>query len=94
MTLLDWVAIEQEIRDARWEPSEGGGQERRVYVGTCFVLLPSGRYWSGEEADDERTQALEAEAEARGFSFEAGDDPCDCFVVERKDDGESDSQSE
>lgn len=94
VTGLDWKEIRKELDLQDWEKDDFDETEsRRIYIGTVFNLLPSGKYYqpfacshvTDEEAelDEEWYEALEAELNEHGMFYDCGEgDPCDMFVGE------------
>jgi|TARA_Y100000034_G_scaffold133551_1_gene199327 hypothetical protein len=45
-TGIDWDYVRNELNGMDWYESDGGyDEERQVYLGTCFSLMPSGKYY-------------------------------------------------
>ena len=45
-TDIDWDWVRREMNDQEWYESDGGfDEERQVYLGTVFSLMPSGKYY-------------------------------------------------
>ena len=93
MTDVNWAAVRAEMVDSPWEPVEDNLRVRRVFLGTCFSVMPSGKYympWAHGNVTDEEALAdelfqeeLEDEASEHGYTIEAGEgDPCDLFIAE------------
>lgn len=102
---LNWDSIRAELDSMDWEDREDGfgEQERRVYIGSVFGIMPSGKYYmpwacsnvTEEEAnaDEEYRELIEEEASARGLWLDSGEgDPCDIFVGETRDKPEEDEE--
>jgi hypothetical protein len=98
-TGIQWDKVKPALEAEPWEERDDGnpGQTRRLYIGTVFAWYPSGKYYmpfacsnvTEEEAekDEEWREAVEAECEKLGVSFEHGEgDPCDLFICEYRDD--------
>ena len=97
MAELNTEVIRKALDKAEWEPcEEGEGRVRRTFLGTCFTLTPSGKFYTpwacsnvtDEEvqADEEWCDAAQAELEAIGANLESGEgDPCDLFAAEYGD---------
>lgn len=98
--IFDLKALRAELDEQDWEPDFQDDPEhnevRRVFLGTVFVLTPSGKYYTpwacsnvteAEAEKDERwyEQARE-ELESIGLSLESGEgDPCDLFAAEYRE---------
>jgi hypothetical protein len=80
--------IRYNINNEEWEAEgyDGALESRRVFLGTCFDLLPSGKYMANDPRDEIWVNEAEYELESIGLSLEAGEgDPCDMFAVEYRD---------
>lgn len=96
----DWAAIRRDVDAEDWEDDDGWSQSRRIYLGTVFAIMPSGKYympWTTNQTDEDVEkdadfiEALEEEAAKHGLGVEHGEgDPCDMFLVEYRDKPRSD----
>jgi len=103
-TGIIWDNVKAALEEEEWQERADGepGQVRMIYLGTVFNWYPSGKYYTPfansnvteEEAekDEEWREAVEAECEFLGVSFEHGEnDPCDLFIAEYRDEPEEES---
>ena len=92
-TGIKWDAVKEDMAKADWELVEDNLRKRLVYLGSCFNVMPSGKYympWACSNVTDEEAKAdmefqelLEKEADEHGFIVEAGEgDPCDIYIAE------------
>lgn len=44
-TGICWESVQRDLEHAEWEAADGGGYERKVFIGTVFQLFPSGKYY-------------------------------------------------
>lgn len=105
-TGIIWENVKPALEDEDWQERSDGepGQARYLYLGTVFSLYPSGKFympWSTNvteeeaEKDEEWREAVEAECEKLGVSFEHGEgDPCDLFIVEYRDEPDEEEEAE
>jgi hypothetical protein len=95
-TNINWQAVKQDMETSDWQELEPGREERSVFLGTCFALAPSGKYYQPwacgnvtekeAELDEKYYEALEAEANDHGYAITSGEgDPCDIFASECHD---------
>lgn len=95
-SIFDLNGIRQDLDATEWESDEDGGESRSAYLGTCFALLPSGKYYTpfansnvteaDAAADAEWFEHADAELETVGASLESGsNDPCDLFATEHRE---------
>ena len=94
---LNYEALKAELEKAEWQESEEPDQEvRRVFLGTVFALMPSGKFYTPwacsnvteEEAeeDEEWRKAVEAELDKFDAYLISGEgDPCDLFAEQYRD---------
>lgn len=96
-TGLDFDKIRAALDKEDWVfRSELGAHVRQIFIGTCFALTPSGKYYmpwttnaSEEEAerDQEWFDTVETALEKRGMFLTSGEgDPCDLLVAEITED--------
>lgn len=80
-----------ELETEQWVETEPDCQERLMYLGTCFGIMPSGKYympWACSnvteleaDADEDFREALEERLGEIGLWLTGGEgDPCDMFV--------------
>ena len=90
-TNLNYEAIILEMEVADTVEDFDGNKIKSIYLGTCFDLLPSGKYYtpwansnvSEEEAnqDEEWYNEVEERLSAMGMYLESGEgDPCDLYI--------------
>ena len=90
--------LKAELEQAPWEsdPCNPDMESRQVYLGTCFDLVPSGKYYTPfacsnvteAEAlkDEEWYEKADRELDAIGASIVSGEgDPCDLFVAQYRE---------
>ena len=89
-TGLDYKAIKAELDNTEAEMYDGE-MIKSVYLGTCFDLLPSGKYympWACSNVTEDEANQDEAwynEVESKlgelGIYLESGEgDPCDLYI--------------
>jgi heterodisulfide reductase subunit C len=95
----DWEKIATTCRSNADVEFETGDFVGSCFLGSCFALCPSGKYYmpwacsnvTQEEAeeDEDWQAALEEIAESHGMFIESGEgDPCDIFACKIFDEGE------
>ena len=85
---IDWTSVTASMQQRPWEPDEGEGMIRYVWLGTSYALTPSrtvdmvtdARWW----------EELNAAAEQHGYSLDVAAD--DIYVAEYYAHNKEDSQ--
>jgi hypothetical protein len=98
--IFDLDAIRRELDKQQWEPDYQDDPERsevrRVFLGTVFALVPSGKFYTPwacsnvtedeASADEEWYDRARQELESVGLSLESGEgDPCDLLAAEYRE---------
>lgn len=96
-TGIDWTVVRMNLDAEEWQEQEDEcGEERVVFLGSCFSLAPSGKYYqpwacsnvTEEEVDADEVwyEALEVEAAKHNLFVTASEgDPCDIMIGECRD---------
>lgn len=94
--IFDVQDIRRRIDEEEWHSEDTFTEERTVYLGTVFALMPSGKYYTpwansnvteDEASEDEKwREQVDEELESVGLHLISGEgDPCDLFAAEWRD---------
>ncbi len=98
--------LKEELEQAEWsdDPCNPDMESKQVYLGTCFDLCPSGKYytpWANsnvteEEAlkDEEWFERADRELDEIHASLISGEgDPCDLFAAQYREKQENENET-